>query len=132
MFRRPPRATRTDTLFPYPTRFRSAAGATRPADARLTIFKGMGMGLSDLAMARVVYETACARGLGHALPRQTRENLLLAQPRPRRNLFYPLRRRQPAWHQTARRHPFSSTLAGLRPGHSPHGTRCGFPGKRTL
>jgi len=57
-----------------------AAGATRPADARLTIFKGMGMGLSDLAMARVVYEIACARGLGHALPRQTRENLLLAQP----------------------------------------------------
>jgi len=57
-----------------------AAGAARPADARLTIFKGMGMGLSDLAMARVVYETACARGLGHALPRQTRENLLLAQP----------------------------------------------------
>src|SRR3546814_13166717 len=27
MFRRPPRATRTDTLFPYPTLFRSPAAA---------------------------------------------------------------------------------------------------------
>src|SRR3546814_4156326 len=29
MIRRPPRATRTDTLFPYTTLFRSAAGADR-------------------------------------------------------------------------------------------------------
>lgn len=56
-----------------------AGGAMRPDGARLTIFKGMGMGLSDLAMARVVYESACARDLGHALPRQTRENLLLSR-----------------------------------------------------
>src|SRR3546814_11417142 len=28
MIRRPPRATRTDTLFPYPTLFRSAAAGT--------------------------------------------------------------------------------------------------------
>ena len=38
------------------------------------------MGLSDLAMARVVYEHARDHGLGVALPPQTRENLLLAQP----------------------------------------------------
>ena len=57
-----------------------AAGESRPQDARLTIFKGMGMGLSDLAMARVVYEHARDHGLGVALPPQTRENLLLAQP----------------------------------------------------
>ena len=50
-----------------------AAGETRA----LTLFKGMGMGLSDLAMATVVYEQALARGLG--VPPQTRENLLLAQ-----------------------------------------------------
>ncbi|MBP6706516.1 MAG: ornithine cyclodeaminase family protein [Achromobacter sp.] len=56
-----------------------AAGETRAPDARLTLFKGMGMGLSDLAMATVVYEQALARGLGVALPPQTRENLLLAQ-----------------------------------------------------
>ena len=30
-----------------------AAGETRAPDARLTLFKGMGMGLSDLAMATV-------------------------------------------------------------------------------
>ena len=56
-----------------------AAGETRAPDARLMLFKGMGMGLSDLAMATVVYEQALARGLGVALPPQTRENLLLAQ-----------------------------------------------------
>src|SRR3546814_5801987 len=31
MIRRPPRSTRTDTLFPYTTLFRSAAGARKPA-----------------------------------------------------------------------------------------------------
>ena len=56
-----------------------ATGQARPGDARLTIFKGMGMGLSDLAMARVVYEHAREHDLGLALPPQTRENLLLAQ-----------------------------------------------------
>jgi ornithine cyclodeaminase len=45
----------------------------------LTLFKGMGMGLSDLAMARAVYETAQQRGLGTLLPAQTRRNLLLEQ-----------------------------------------------------
>src|SRR3546814_15124459 len=30
MIRRPPRSTRTDTLFPYTTLFRSCAPATRP------------------------------------------------------------------------------------------------------
>src|SRR3546814_13801135 len=34
MIRRPPRSTRTDTLFPYTTLFRSAAGARRPDDLR--------------------------------------------------------------------------------------------------
>src|SRR3546814_14328264 len=31
MIRRPPRSTRTDTLFPYTTRFRSQIGLTQPA-----------------------------------------------------------------------------------------------------
>lgn len=57
-----------------------AEGRTRPDAARLTLFKGMGMGLSDLAMARVAYEHACEHGLGVTMPPQTRENLLLAQP----------------------------------------------------
>src|SRR3546814_1637018 len=33
MVRRPPRSTRTDTLFPYTTRFRSARGGRGPASA---------------------------------------------------------------------------------------------------
>src|SRR3546814_6076590 len=33
MIRRPPRSTRTDTLFPYTTLFRSAASHRRPARA---------------------------------------------------------------------------------------------------
>src|SRR3546814_3445416 len=33
MIRRPPRSTRTDTLFPYTTLFRSRAGATDPRPA---------------------------------------------------------------------------------------------------
>jgi ornithine cyclodeaminase len=54
-----------------------AGGNGRPADAQLTIFKGMGMGMSDLAVAGRVYEHAVQQGLGIALPPQTRENLLL-------------------------------------------------------
>src|SRR3546814_2289263 len=33
MIRRPPRSTRTDTLFPYTTLFRSPGECTRPGDA---------------------------------------------------------------------------------------------------
>src|SRR5690606_36705042 len=53
------------------------AGESRPANAQLTLFKGMGMGMSDLAVARRVYARAAELGLGIALPPQTRENLLL-------------------------------------------------------
>jgi len=42
----------------------------------LRLFKSMGMGLSDLALARVVLAEAEQRGLGQVLPAQTRENLL--------------------------------------------------------
>src|SRR3546814_10690571 len=34
MLRRPPRSTRTDTRFPYTTRFRSLAARRSPADSR--------------------------------------------------------------------------------------------------
>src|SRR3546814_17432460 len=48
MIRRPPRSTRTDTLFPYTTLFRSLSGrlegrpgpATAGADARAVVFTG--------------------------------------------------------------------------------------------
>src|SRR3546814_8337907 len=61
MIRRPPRSTRTDTLFPYTTRFRSATGARRrwtpspscsrptmtprDGDATMTELRGVGIGL---------------------------------------------------------------------------------------
>src|SRR3546814_1467209 len=37
MIRRPPRSTRTDTLFPYTTLFRSAAAGLEPSDIGLII-----------------------------------------------------------------------------------------------
>lgn len=51
----------------------------RPHAAGLTLFKGMGMGMSDLAMAGMVYAKACNQGLGIKLPAQTRKNLLVEQ-----------------------------------------------------
>src|SRR3546814_5667159 len=41
MIRRPPRATRTDTLFPYTTLFRSPPGSLAPADIPKA-FRGSG------------------------------------------------------------------------------------------
>src|SRR3546814_11448635 len=37
MIRRPPRSTRTDTLFPYTTLFRSRGGLRRPVGRRLVV-----------------------------------------------------------------------------------------------
>ena len=45
-----------------------AVGAGRPADADITLFKPMGMGLSDLSVAILVYQRAVELGLGMALP----------------------------------------------------------------
>lgn len=52
-------------------------GLGRPANGSLTLFKGMGMGMSDLAVAGRVYALSRERGLGIALPVQTREDLLM-------------------------------------------------------
>src|SRR3546814_7834791 len=41
MIRRPPRSTRTDTLFPYTTLFRSPAGGTHEAGLRAALTKGL-------------------------------------------------------------------------------------------
>src|SRR3546814_10541687 len=51
MLRRPPRSTRTDTLFPYTTLFRSDAGAQVEVgdEARLVEFRAVaGSGLADV------------------------------------------------------------------------------------
>jgi alanine dehydrogenase len=41
---------------------------TRPADADLTLFKAMGMGLSDMALAVDILAKAREQGLGHKVP----------------------------------------------------------------
>ncbi|WP_144636022.1 ornithine cyclodeaminase family protein [Bordetella genomosp. 13] len=43
-------------------------GARRPADADLTLFKAMGMGLSDLALGVEILRRAQDQGVGRALP----------------------------------------------------------------
>jgi len=45
---------------------------------QMVIFKAMGMGLSDLAVAQHVYASVKANGLGINIPAQTRENLLFS------------------------------------------------------
>lgn len=45
-----------------------ASGYTRPADADLTMFKSLGVGVADLALAEAVYEFSRARQLGVELP----------------------------------------------------------------
>jgi alanine dehydrogenase len=49
-----------------------AAGAKRPAGADLTLFKAMGMGISDLALGIAILAKAEARGDAHRLPARLR------------------------------------------------------------
>ena len=49
-----------------------AAGRPRPPDADVTLFKAMGMGLSDLAMGIEILARARERGLGQTLPERVR------------------------------------------------------------
>lgn len=46
-----------------------AAGYSRKADEDVTLFKSLGMGISDLSLGIEIYRTALARDLGHSLPR---------------------------------------------------------------
>ncbi|MCC6919846.1 MAG: ornithine cyclodeaminase family protein [Alphaproteobacteria bacterium] len=45
-----------------------AAGGGRPQDADLTLFKSLGVGIADLALAEALYRTARERGVGTPLP----------------------------------------------------------------
>lgn len=49
-----------------------AGDITRPAGSDLTLFKAMGMGISDLALGIEILERARAKGAGHALPERIR------------------------------------------------------------
>lgn len=50
-----------------------ADGARRPADADLTLFKAMGMGISDLSLGIAILKRARAEGLGRPLPAVNRQ-----------------------------------------------------------
>jgi ornithine cyclodeaminase/alanine dehydrogenase-like protein (mu-crystallin family) len=54
-----------------------AQGVTRPADADVTVFKAMGMGISDLALATEIYRRARAQRVGTALPARVRATIRL-------------------------------------------------------
>src|SRR3546814_14028133 len=56
MIRRPPRSTRTDTLFPYTTLFRSGVTAFRPGDRVIGLVPW-----GALAEKLVVPESSCIR-----------------------------------------------------------------------
>ncbi|HZR80776.1 MAG TPA: ornithine cyclodeaminase family protein [Candidatus Binatia bacterium] len=62
-----------------------AGRAARPADADLTLFKAMGMGLSDVALGAAVLERARARGVGRPIdpPERAAPRLLTTTPAKR-------------------------------------------------
>src|SRR3546814_14484976 len=74
MIRRPPRSTRTDTLFPYTTLFRSAildrASASLPARSRTGLIGRNGAGKSTLMKAMIGQIEADEGGI--EMPRRTR------------------------------------------------------------
>jgi ornithine cyclodeaminase len=49
-----------------------AADAVRPADADLTVFKAMGMGISDLSLGAVLLASARKAGIGRPIPQPGR------------------------------------------------------------
>ena len=49
-----------------------ASKTTRPANADVTLFKALGMGISDLSVAKMVYERARAKGIGREIPKPQR------------------------------------------------------------
>ena len=61
-----------------------AAGTRRPAGADLTLFKAMGMGISDLALGIEIYRRAAARGLGRPLPARVAAKPRLGREAPAR------------------------------------------------
>src|SRR3546814_11895144 len=73
MRRRPPRSTRTDTLFPYTTLFRSLRPAPlSPADRAEDQRIRPGCAFAGLGPARSVHDTAAVDGRAHAQTWQAR------------------------------------------------------------
>src|SRR3546814_11626564 len=63
MFRLPPRPTRTDTLFPYPTLFRSAPHLGMDVEHRFDLFGAQGAGGGDHALGLAAAEPEAAVGV---------------------------------------------------------------------
>src|SRR3546814_10327569 len=84
MIRRPPRSTRTDTLFPYTTHFRSTGTRAVPQDARHVEGRpqrtAQAVARDDAGAAPAVGRTKPARG---ALSRQVACKLLQERLQPR-------------------------------------------------
>src|SRR3546814_1402538 len=103
MMRRPPRSTRTDTLFPYTTLFRSRARSARPAGADRCLdhaeFGALGMGeeivparseehTSELqSLMRISYAVFCLKKKSYTNPIA---RSLLSQTFQRMKLSYKL------------------------------------------
>src|SRR3546814_938702 len=68
MIRRPPRSTRTDTLFPYTTLFRSASAGREPSARAATAYSHQEMGI------RAVADTCCRITSGIARMRLNRND----------------------------------------------------------
>src|SRR3546814_10018483 len=68
MIRRPPRSTRTDTLFPYTTLFRSDAGEGAERDRRVDVLQVVLAGAEDSDRLARVPLAADARHLDLAQP----------------------------------------------------------------
>src|SRR3546814_1390218 len=76
MIRRPPRSTRTDTLFPYTTLFRSlGAGAEPRPDSRYAVSKVFGEALGRLFADKYGLEVVCLR-IGSFRPVPTTRRML--------------------------------------------------------
>src|SRR3546814_14048731 len=85
MIRRPPRSTRTDTLFPYPTLFRSDGELLHPHRRHLIVDMGVEL-LEARHVERRVGEDAWPAALiddGAAGPHPVQPFGIVADPRPR-------------------------------------------------
>src|SRR3546814_20712773 len=67
MIRRPPRSTRTDTLFPYTTLFRTSAGFRRELASRCVVAGGTRLPVAVVTGPGTV-PVAFADGVHHVLP----------------------------------------------------------------
>src|SRR3546814_19988782 len=77
MIRRPPRSTRTDTLFPYPTLFRSAILAANNAQGPLTLRVNRRRLSRDAYLQRLAEMNIAAQAVA-----DVPDAVMLAEPRP--------------------------------------------------